>query len=85
MYDFGYDPAAGQVSPIEIVFGVVFYNGEYRIYYDYAGDGFDVGDLLAENRIYIAQVDIAPEPLTVALLGLGGLGLLRSRIRRKRA
>lgn len=84
MYDFGYAPGSGQLTPIEIIFGVVFYNGEYRIWYDFENDGFEVTDLMPENRIYIARVDITPEPLSMAILSLGGLGLMKIRSRRNR-
>ncbi len=87
MWDFGYAPGSGQLTPVEIVFGVIYdaLADYYYIWYDYGNDGFDVGDILAENRIYIARVDIAPEPLTMAILALGGVGLISQRIRRKKA
>lgn len=85
MYDFGYAPGSGQITPIEIVFGVVNYNGLFRLWYDFDGDSFfDVEELMPDNRIYIAQVDIAPEPLSLAVLGLGGLALALKNRRSRR-
>ncbi len=37
-----------------------------------------------ENRIYIARVNIVPEPTTLAILGFGGVTVLLRRVRRKR-
>lgn len=47
----------------------------------------DVSDLslFPENRIYIARVDYVPEPMTLGVLALGGLGLMLRRRRATRA
>lgn len=91
-YDFGFYTGLGasQVSPVQIVFGVMTdpTSGLRVVFFDLNKDGVFNGDdyLMPENRIYIAQVEnMVPEPMTLALLGVGGLGLLKIRSRRKRA
>ncbi len=75
-YDFGFDQTAGQVSPREIVLwaenGKLFALGENgsRIYFP-------------ENRIYIAQSEIIPEPASMALLAGGGFMLIFRQKRRR--
>ncbi|MCD4823640.1 MAG: PEP-CTERM sorting domain-containing protein [Phycisphaerae bacterium] len=89
-YDFGYDAAAGQVVPIEILFRVDrtrTYN-QGQVWLDVDGDGvFDVGDgdcYFAENRIFIGLMDPVPEPATMTLLASGTIGLLLRRRRKNR-
>jgi hypothetical protein len=89
IYDFGFDPDASQdrYPPVAIMFGIYDDGGYLRIFYDPNGNGvLDSGEIfMPENRIYIARVDMTPEPMTLALLGFGGLGLLKMRSWRKRA
>ncbi len=79
-YDFGYGAGSGQTNIREIIFGIdrtqtvehgqIFYDTlEGRVWFP-------------ENRIYIAQV--VPEPVTMILLGIGGLGLAVKQVRRKK-
>ncbi len=88
-YDFIND-GNGQINPREIVFGVNTSRSvtDGQIFYD-PGDPSNpdpLGENLVyfqDNRIYIAQVDIAPEPATMVLLGLGSITVIARR-RRKR-
>ena len=85
-YDFGSSiPGASgtqQTSPKEIWFGVDLTRSvaDGQIYYE------DPLTLLrtyfVENRIYIARVEVAPEPATVGLLLMGGAILLARKRRR---
>ena len=74
-YDFGFDDAAGQVSPREIILwaedGELFALGAHgeRIYFP-------------ENRIYIAQSEIIAEPASMALLAAGSFMMIFRRRRR---
>ncbi len=74
-YDFGYDETAGQVSPREIVLWAE--DGQL-----FALDGNGVRIYFPENRIYIAQSEIIPEPASLALLAGGGFMLIFRQRRR---
>jgi len=73
-YDFGYD-SAGQVSPREIVLWAD--NGQL-----FALDGNGGRIYFPENRIYIAQSEIIPEPASLALLAGGGFVMIFRHRRR---
>jgi len=66
-WDFGYDPASGQITPIPII--------------------LDLANLalFPDNRFYIAQVEIIPEPTGVTILLAGAAALLARRRREKAA
>ncbi len=70
-----------QVNPTPIVFGVDLTQtaAHGQIYWD---DGVGGRIYFPENRIYIAQVTIIPEPASLTLLVIGAAGLM---IRRRRA
>ncbi|MCD4699280.1 MAG: PEP-CTERM sorting domain-containing protein [Phycisphaerae bacterium] len=69
-----------QVNPAPIIFGVDLTQtvAHGQIYWD---DGMGGRIYFPENRIYIAQVTIVPEPATLALLVIGAAGMV---IRRRR-
>jgi hypothetical protein len=78
-YDFGHAAGSGQVAPREIVFGIdrsqTLAHGQI---FGTAPDGSVIW--FPENRIYIAQV--VPEPTTMLLMGVGGIGIIAGRRRR---
>jgi hypothetical protein len=91
-YDWGMpDKDTGQQAkdPREIVFKVAIDAfGDKILYFDKDGNNaFDVlqGDIsFPDNRIYIAQVEHAPEPATMMVLVAGGSALLARRRRRRK-
>jgi hypothetical protein len=93
IFDFGTDAgetpgANAMVDPTKIILNIDTTRSlaDGQIYLD-ANDNdiFDAGDIaFPENRIYIAQVNITPEPATMILLGSGGLGLLLRKKRRQK-
>lgn len=74
---------SGQVNPVEIVLNVE--NGQ--IYQELDGTpGLSAGDFVFDdNRIFIGQNADVPEPGTMIMLGLGGMGFLAKRKRNKKA
>ena len=80
-YDFGPagDPNQGDNTPREIVFGIDMGRSveDGQIYWE---DGLGGKIWFPENRIYIAQV--VPEPATMLLLSIGGLGIIVKRRRK---
>ena len=74
-YDFGFDETAGQVSPREIVLWAE--DGQL-----FALDGNGGRIYFPENRIYIAQSEIIPEPASLALLAGGGFVMIFRHRRR---
>ncbi|MBT3278433.1 MAG: PEP-CTERM sorting domain-containing protein [Phycisphaerales bacterium] len=85
-YDYG---AAGDAEMIALLLNVDRSRtmAEGQIYLDNNdNDIFDAGDYaFADNRVFIAELDQVPEPATMSLLALGGLGMLRRRKARKNA
>ena len=71
-----------QINPAKIIFGVdntqTFLHGQ--IYFDHPTLG---RVWFPENRIYIAQVEMVPEPGTMAILAVGALGVLLRRRKMK--
>jgi hypothetical protein len=86
-YDFGASTpgAAGtqQTAPTEIVFGIdrTRTMEEGQIYCDLLGGG---RVYFPDNRLFIAVVDPVPEPTTLALLAIGGAGLIWKRRRNRK-
>ncbi|MDY6914154.1 MAG: PEP-CTERM sorting domain-containing protein [Planctomycetota bacterium] len=74
-YDFGYAGGSTQVAPRAIVF---YADADGDLYY-LMDDGI-TKIYFPENRIYIARV--VPEPGTMILLAMGGIGLLLKRKRK---
>ncbi|MCK5114420.1 MAG: PEP-CTERM sorting domain-containing protein [Phycisphaerae bacterium] len=82
-YDFGAAAGASQINPVEIMFSV---DGSGNLFFDANNDGIydQLTDVyLPDNRIYIAQVDITPEPATLVLLSVGMVGIVTRRLRKK--
>ncbi len=85
-YDFGVtipgsdhlpdDAIPDQVHPRGIFFGADAGGNLY-----YTGDGTQWIPM-PENRIYIAVVDVVPEPTTIAMISVGAVGLVMRRRRR---
>jgi len=84
-YDWGdIDPVTGQqMNPTPIRINV---DADQKLYYENDGvPGLSAGDILfPDNRIYIAQVEHAPEPATMIVLVSGGVALLAKRRRRQK-
>jgi hypothetical protein len=83
-WDFGTDRGFNdgdnaQIDPTPIIFGVDTSRSlaDGQIYYEDPISGLVTW--FPENRIYIAQVEVTPEPGMLALLGIGGLGMLARR------
>ena len=88
IWDFGNStPGADgtqQTDPIPLVlfvdltqtvaYGQIFYSA-----YDANGDPIGPRIYFPENRIYIATVGVVPEPVTMAMLAVGGMTLLLRR------
>jgi hypothetical protein len=88
-YDWGDpDPVTGQqtqpTTPAQQI--VINVDAGKNLYFENDGiPGLSAGDILfPENRIYIAQVEHAPEPATMIVLAGGASALLARRRRRRR-
>lgn len=82
-YDFGAAAGSSQINPTEIMFRV---DASGNLYFDADNNGtFDaLTDVyLPDNRIYIAQVEIVPEPATLVLLAAGMAGIIARKLRKR--
>jgi len=76
-YDFGCAAGSSQINPRQIVFNV---DPSGNLYWD---DGQGGKIYFPENRIYIARVNIVPEPGIIALLSAGSFCVITARRRRR--
>ena len=71
--DFGTGDTSPSTDPIDVMdWYTVAYSG-------HVGDMMDIYDYDVSGETPVGQLEILPEPATVALLGLGGLFMLRRR------
>jgi len=78
-----------QFPPVEVLAGATIYSFDYKVpdvtvgtMIDISGAGtmyFQFGDFSAVTQIGSATMEVVPEPMTIALLSLGGLFIRRRK------
>ena len=75
-FDFDYGSTGVEDPPWPAQADTVWYTVQYS---GSVGDWMDIWDYTVSDTERIGEMQIIPEPTTIALLGLGGLFLLRRR------